>query len=97
MSFADGTGKKKQRIYDSVKELVSKNIHFPETINDALPQERVLVSYQIDALGNFHITNVEASKPQLEEYVYNKFNNLKLDPSNQKLDGQLLIVFKKDK
>lgn len=57
----------------------------------------VEVSFKIDGMGRVQIVNMNASNPQLADYVIKKLNKIKLNKSDTQ-DGKIIkyrFVFKK--
>lgn len=90
-------GEDENKIYNSIREVVKKNIHFVKVDEKQQPVERALVYYEVAEDGSLVVTSIESSNEVYKAYITKKLEGVKLNKNTMETaEGQFLIVFKEE-
>ena len=77
----------------SLSSRIRSEISYPAAAFDRNIEGLVLVSFSVDSLGNLHLTGVNASHPELSDYVVRTIENIRVLPSDNAVGKSFNMKF----
>jgi hypothetical protein len=92
--FLGAISEKKEKKYDSIKDVISHKIHYPKIDTNVNPIEKVYVKYTVSNDGTMTIYDTFGSNKYFETYVFDRLDGTKVTVDTANCERIMVIKFK---